>query len=398
MQSYEQRPVADDRRLRQIIAENADGIIVVDAEGRVRFLNPAAEQLLARPADDLLGQLFGFPLLAGDRAEIDVLHPQGDHHVAEMRVVATEWDGVPAHLISLRDITEHRRAQEALRHAEAFNWAILNSLTVHIAVLDEHGTIIAVNDAWTEFVQTNGDPILQSVGVGANYFAACERTAKEGIVEAGKVLEGMRAVLRGELPVYELEYPCCGTGEERWFLMRVLPLQGAQQGLVVAHTDITEQRRAARAAAEAEELRQRLRAMERELREVDRISRPLSGQTLADASMPLKRRNPELFRRAVTEYIALIEDALKRRAFNEQPTATAQLRELGERLGAEAAGPRDVVEIHLSAIRHASTDAPVSRQQAYLEEGRLLVLELMGHLAAYYRSQALGLAAREPPP
>ncbi len=395
MQPLEHQPVADDRRLRQIIAENADGIIVVDAEGRVRFLNPAAEQLLARPADALLGELFGFPLLSGDRAEIDVLHPQGDHHVAEMRVVATEWDGVPAHLISLRDITEHRRAQEALRHAEAFNWAILNSLTVHIAVLDEHGTIIAVNDAWREFARSNGDPTLRATGVGANYFQVCENARGLNATEAELVLTGMQAVLRGELPVYELEYPCHSPTEERWFLLRVLPLQGAQRGLVVAHTDITEQRRAARAAAEAEELRQRLQAMERELRDVDRISRPPSGQSLADASVPLRRRNPEAFREAVHLYTGLIDEALKRRAYDEQP-ASAPLRELGERLGAEAAGPRDIVEIHLAAIRAASAEAPIARQQAYLEEGRLLVLELMGHLAAYYRSRTLGLAALEP--
>ena len=394
MQPLEHQPVADDRRLRQIIAENADGIIVVDAEGRVRFLNPAAEQLLARPADALLGELFGFPLISGDRAEIDVLHPQGDHHVAEMRVVATEWDGVPAHLISLRDITEHRRAQEALRHAEAFNWAILNSLTVHIAVLDEHGTIIAVNDAWREFAQSNGDPNLRATGVGANYFQVCENARGPSATEAELVLTGMQAVLRGELPVYELEYPCHSPTEERWFLLRVLPLQGAQRGLVVAHTDITEQRRAARAAAEAEELRQRLQAMERELRDVDRISRPPSGQSLADASVPLRRRNPEAFREAVHLYTGLVDEALKRRAYDEQP-ASAPLRELGERLGAEAAGPRDIVEIHLAAIRAASAEAPVTRQQAYLEEGRLLVLELMGHLAAYYRSRTLGLATLE---
>jgi hypothetical protein len=64
-------------------------------------------------------------------------------------------------------------------------------------------------------------------------------------------------------------------------------------------------------------------------------------------------------------------------------------RELGERLGAHEAAPRDVIEVHLAAIRAASADAPAARQQAYLEEGRLLALELMGHLAACYHARAL---------
>jgi hypothetical protein len=264
-------------------------------------------------------------------------------------------------------------------------------------VLDEHGTIIAVNDAWREFARTNGDPNLRATGVGTNYFQVCESARDRNVAEAGMVLAGMQAVLHGALPLYELEYPCHSPTEERWFLLRVLPLQGAQRGLVVAHTDITEQRRAARAAAEAEELRQRLQAMERELRDVERISRPPSGQILAEASQPLRRRNPEVFREAVNVYRGLVDEALKRRPFDEQPPS-ASLRELGERLGAEVAGPRDIVEIHLAAIRAASAEAPIARQQAYLEEGRLLVLELMGHLAAYYRSRALGLVALEPQP
>lgn len=395
MQRDERQPVADDRRLRQIIAENADGIIVVDGEGYVRFLNPAAEHLLARSADALLGELFGFPLIAGERAEIDILHPQGEHHVAEMRVVATEWDGVPAHLISLRDITEHRRAQEALRHAEAFNWAILNSLTVHIAVLDEHGTIIAVNDAWRAFARVNGDPELRFTGVGVNYFAVCDRAMGTDAREAEAVVAGMRAVLRGELPFYELEYPCHAPDEERWFVLRVVPLQGAQRGLVIAHTNVTEQRRTARAAAEAAELRQRLAAMERELRDVDRLSQPASGQVSPGTMLPLRRRSPEFFREAVSLYAALIDDALTRRAHDEPPSSS-RLRELGERLGSEAAGPRDVVELHLAAIRAASAGTPVSRQQACLEEGRLLVLELMGHLAAYYRGRTFARVVAEP--
>ena len=48
---------------------------------------------------------------------------------------------------------------------------VLNSLMAHIAVLDERGVIIAVNDAWTRFGAENG---ARTSYVGADYLAVCE--------------------------------------------------------------------------------------------------------------------------------------------------------------------------------------------------------------------------------
>lgn len=381
---------SDDAQQRQIIAENPDGIIVVDGEGLVQFINPAAAAILGRRREELIGLNFGHPLLRGERAEIDLLHPDGASQIAEMRVVDTEWEGGAAQLISLRDITEHRRAQQALRDAEAFNWAILNALTVHLAVLDAQGTIIAVNDAWRDFARANGDPELRYTGIGVNYFTVCSHASGPSSDEAPQAVEGMRAVLAGQAPAFELEYPCHSPSEERWFVLRAVPLRGERPGLLVSHTNVTGQRLMARAAAEAEALRERLRARERELRAVDLISQgePASPRRPG----PLRQRAPASFGQAVQRYRATLDQALRRRA-QPGPDPGAGLRALGESLGAQEAAPRDVVEIHLAAVRAASAGAPQPRQQAYLEEGRLLVLELMGHLAAHYRARALGRGA-----
>ncbi|HMQ35462.1 MAG TPA: PAS domain-containing protein [Chloroflexaceae bacterium] len=398
MQQQPARPPqdSDDRPPWRPDAEQADGILVVDAEGLVRFINPAAAAILGRHGDELVGQQFGSPMLRGERAEIDLLHPGGEVQVAEMRVVDTEWEGAPALLVSLRDITEHRRAQRALRDAEAFNWAILNSLTVHLAVLDAGGTIIAVNDAWREFARVNGDPKLRSTGIGVNYFTVCGHATGPDADEAPQVVEGMRAVLAGRAPFFELEYPCHSPSEERWFSLRVVPLRGARPGLLVSHTNVTNQRHIARAAAEAEALRERLRALEQELRDVDQLSRDGAASPRRLRAEPLRRREPGLFAEALASYRALLNQALDARARHgpapdAMPSAVGPgLRALGERLGAHGAAPRDVVEVHLAAVRAAAADAPQVRQQTYLEEGRLLVLELMGYLTAHYRARALG--------
>jgi PAS domain S-box-containing protein len=108
---------ASEARFRNAINRNADGIIIVDAEGIVRFINPATETLFGRKAEYLLGELFGFPLVAGEITEIDIIRRNNDTgvfemRVAEMRAVQTEWEGELAYLASLRDITDRKKAEE----------------------------------------------------------------------------------------------------------------------------------------------------------------------------------------------------------------------------------------------------------------------------------------------
>ena len=101
-----------EERFRNLITRNVDAIVLIDGHGTVRFANPAAERLFQRSADQLVGSVFGFPLLAGETTELDVLGPTGTSAVAEMRVVETEWEGDHALLAVLRDITDRKRVEE----------------------------------------------------------------------------------------------------------------------------------------------------------------------------------------------------------------------------------------------------------------------------------------------
>jgi K+-sensing histidine kinase KdpD len=113
---------ADDRQFRAILDADADGVVVVDHEGVICYANPAAATMLGRPSDVLVGELFGYPLVAGATAELNLVRAADAEAIVEMRVVATEWDGEPALLASLRDVTDRRRleAERAARlRAEA---------------------------------------------------------------------------------------------------------------------------------------------------------------------------------------------------------------------------------------------------------------------------------------
>ncbi len=99
--------------LRAIIERLPDGIVIVDAHGAIRFANPAAERLFNRSAEDLLGTSFGFPVVVGETTEVDIVQ-RGGHDVvfAELRVVETEWEDEYVQLVSLRDITDRKQAEE----------------------------------------------------------------------------------------------------------------------------------------------------------------------------------------------------------------------------------------------------------------------------------------------
>ena len=197
------------------------------------------------------------------------------------------------------DITERVQAEQAMRNSREFAQSTIDALSSHICVLDETGTIIAVNRAWRDFAEANSpedcgealdaDVYRCSIGEGANYVDVCRRSEDEDSSGAEEFADGIEAVLKGERTLYSKEYPCHSPQEQRWFLARVTRFfsNGAPR-VVVEHINITER-------AQAEE---KLRLSEERFQKI--FEQAADGIVITDNHGKLRLANPAFL--AMTGY------------------------------------------------------------------------------------------------
>ncbi len=107
--------------LRTIVNGTLNALLVVDQKGFIRFHNPAAENLFDRGREELDGQPFGFPVdtVPEKPVIVDIRCRDGTARFAEMRVARTVWNGQPASVVSMQDITERKQAEEAMQRMQA---------------------------------------------------------------------------------------------------------------------------------------------------------------------------------------------------------------------------------------------------------------------------------------
>ena len=116
---------------------------------------------------------------------------------------------------------------------------IINSMSAHVAILDEHGVIIETNRAWQDFGRENGmqEP-CDSIGI--NYLETCRSTNSHQEEEGNSVAVGIHKVLQGEIPEFLSHYPCHSPDKKRWFAIRVVPFRDDKNHhVIVTHENIT---------------------------------------------------------------------------------------------------------------------------------------------------------------
>jgi len=116
---------------------------------------------------------------------------------------------------------------------------IVDSLSAHVAVLDDKGVIVKTNRAWQEYAKKNGMEVSPDT-LGVNYLNICQAATDCGEPEGEMVTAGIRKVLAGELLEFVIQYPCHSPSRRQWFNLRVLPyLSETKHWLILVHEDVT---------------------------------------------------------------------------------------------------------------------------------------------------------------
>ncbi|MCF7788904.1 MAG: PAS domain S-box protein [Prosthecobacter sp.] len=277
----EQKTVAEvlrDREEKLAVTLNSigDAVLATDAQRRITRMNPIAEKLTGwtlaeaqgRPVDEvfhIINEETREPAVipVDDVLSTGEIHGLANHTVIISRdgterpiadsaaPIRDRAGGIIGVVLVFRDVSKEHEIERIQHSSAALNRAVINSMMANIAVVDRHGTIIAINDAWERFARENGaDATMSTVGVGANYLEVCQQAVQEPGGEAQQIMDGLRGVLDHSWPTFKHEYACHSPTEHRWFTMQVSHLSREEGGAVIAQINITERKRAEQVLAD----------------------------------------------------------------------------------------------------------------------------------------------------
>ncbi len=316
---------------RLIVEGNPALICRFRSDGTLTFVNDTYCRTFAKTRDQAMNGPFALVLPKSDGTNgervLEKLHPAMEPSVDEHRVVVDgdkvrwlRWTTSPVvdddgrfyeyQAIGI-DITDRKETEQKLSEAHEFLHSSIDALSSHIAVLDENGVILAVNDAWRRFADEN-QYHGHNYGVGSNYVE--DSVPGFGGCWEGKIVaKGLLDVLERRQSRFEIEYPCHSPTEERWFVMRVTRFKSpGPMRVVVSHEDVTKRRKAEEALKDADRRKDEfLATLAHELRNpLAPIRNGLQVMKLAKNHAGTIEKARELMERQLGQLVRLVDDLL----------------------------------------------------------------------------------------
>ncbi|MDQ3638561.1 MAG: PAS domain S-box protein, partial [Actinomycetota bacterium] len=253
-----------EERYRAVIEQATDGIYLLDAETRrVLETNPSYQKMLGYTADELRGmEVYDF--VAHPRENVDSTisrtlaqrrrlvgerkYRRKDGSLIDVEVGVSVFSYAGKEVIGtiVRDVTERKRAEEALARSENRLRTIIETEPECVKVLGMDGSLLEMNPAGLSMIeadsleQVRGKPVYE-------YIAPEHRTDFVALTE--RVLHGGSGTLEFELVGLK--------GTSRWLDTHAVPLRDARgeiAGLLAITRDITERKKNEEALRQSERL------------------------------------------------------------------------------------------------------------------------------------------------
>jgi PAS domain S-box-containing protein len=385
-------PSDSDRKYRSLFNSIRDAILVADLERRIVDCNPAFSDLFGYQLAEIRGketlavyeneqefQALGQAIKQNQERDnfFFTVHYQkknGEVFPGETNVFyQRDHQGNIVGFIGLiRDVSQQRETEEALRQERDLFDRLMETSPVGIVLFGVNCEVTYANAMAENLlcVQQEGSYRLLDV---------CQQPSWKQILD--QVFESGENCYHQQIKIKRSQ------SQVRLLAVNAAPLrdqQGGISGIVCTLEDVTEKVR------QEEELKEQL---QREIQTLEEMVTPQVVQATASAlgKGRLKQSVPETFQQLVMEYGEILDKALEERVYKVDHQLSNQLRNLAGKWGGLRATPRDLIDLHMKTIEFKSLRSSDEMLSAYTREGRLMLLELMGFLTAYYRHLSLGV-------
>jgi PAS domain S-box-containing protein len=250
-----------------IVDSALDCIVTIDHEGCITEFNPAAEQTFGYRRDEVLGKHLadviippslrekhrlgfarylatGEDRMLGRRIEMTALRADGSEFPVELAITRIPLDGPPSFTGFLRDITEQKRNESALREAHAQvarseeRWrSVFENSAIGVALTDLNGRFLATNPVYQGMLGYSEEELQK--------LSFLDITHEEDFESNRTLTEELLAGKRGQFQI-EKQYRR-KNGSLMWVRNNVSVVPGTErvpQFLMALSEDITERKQA----------------------------------------------------------------------------------------------------------------------------------------------------------
>lgn len=259
-----------------IVDSALDCIVTIDHEGQITEFNPAAERTFGYRRETVLGRHLGDVIVPpslrekhrqgfarylatgegrvlGRRIEMTAVRADGSEFPVELAIIRIPLDGPPSFTGYLRDITEHKRNENALREAHAQvarseeRWrSVFENSAIGVALTDLSGRFLATNPVYQDMLGYTEEELQELSFLDITH----EEHSELNRALIGELLAGKRQQFRIEKQ-YRRK-----NGSLMWVRNNVSLVPGTErvpQFLMALSEDITERRRVEEALRDREQ-------------------------------------------------------------------------------------------------------------------------------------------------